>query len=100
MKRSSTDSRDNTSLGSERHVVDRKRDLYSWECFTCGGCSKPVRRRRLPNSPPRRCLCCSFLDTVHDVRMREALRTVLEPGGGLIAEARPNERFSNQADEI
>ena len=30
--------------------------------------------------------------------MREALRTVFEPAGGLIAEARPNWRFGNQAD--
>jgi hypothetical protein len=30
------------------------------------------------------------------VRMREALRTVLEPEGGLIAEPRPNRRFGDQ----
>ena len=52
------------------------------------GCTKTVRRRRPPNPTltPRRCLCCSFLDTVHDVGMREALRTVLEPGNNLVAD--------------
>ena len=79
-------------------MVDRRRRSHVWECFTCGGCSKTVRRRRTPNATRQRCLCCSFLDTVHDVRMREALRTVFEPAGGLIAEARPNWRFGNQAD--
>ena len=51
------------------------------------GCAKTVRRRRPPNPTltSRRCLCCSFLDTVHDVGMREALRTVLEPGNNLVA---------------
>jgi hypothetical protein len=81
-------------------MADRKRRSQDWECFTCGGCTKTVRRRRPPNPTltPRRCLCCSFLDTVPDVRLREALRTVLEPGGGLIAEPRPNRRFNDQAD--
>jgi hypothetical protein len=78
-------------------MADRKRLSREWECFTCGGCTKTVRRRRLPNSPPGRCLCCAFLDTVGDVRMREALRTVLEPEGGLVAEPRPNWRFGGQA---
>ncbi len=80
-------------------MADRKRRPQDWECFTCGGCTKTVRRRRLPNSPPGRCLCCSFLDTVQDVRLREALRTVLEPEGGLIAEPRPNRRFNDQGDD-
>jgi hypothetical protein len=79
-------------------MADQRRISPQWECFTCGGCTKAVRRRRLPNSPPRRCLCCSFLDTVRDVRMRETLRRVLEPGGGPVVEPRPNRRFSNQPD--
>jgi hypothetical protein len=79
-------------------MADQRRISHQWESFTCGGCTKAVRRRRLPNSPPRRCLCCSFLDTVRDVRMREALRTVLEPEGGLIPELRPNRRFSEQTE--
>ena len=78
-------------------MADRRRRSHEWECFTCGGCTKTVRRRRPPNPTPQRCLCCSFLDTVGDVRMREALRTVLEPEGGLIAEPRPNRRFGDQA---
>lgn len=78
-------------------MVDRGRRSHEWECFSCGGCTKTVRRRRPPNPTPRRCLCCSFLDTVPDARMREALRAVFEPGGGLVAEPRPNWRFSNQA---
>ncbi len=77
-------------------MVDRGRHSHAWECFVCGGCSKTVRRRRPPT--PRRCLCCSFLDTLHDARMREALRLVFEPEGGLSAEPRPNWRFGNQAD--
>jgi hypothetical protein len=79
-------------------MADRKRLSREWECFACGGCTKTVRRRRFPNSPPGRCLCCAFLGTVGDVRMREALRTVLEPEGGLLAEPRPNCRFGDQAD--
>jgi hypothetical protein len=79
-------------------MTDRRRFSHGWECFTCDGCTKPVRRRRLPNSPPGRCLCCAFLGTVRDVRLREALRTVFEPGGGLIAEPRSNWRFGGQAD--
>ena len=78
-------------------MVDRRRDSRAWECFACDGCTKPVRRRRAPNSPWRRCLCCSFLDTVNDMRMREALRLVFEPEGGLSAEPRPNWRFGDQA---
>ena len=83
-------------------MVDSRRHSHEWECFSCGGCTKTVRRRRPPNPKltPRRCLCCSFLDTVHDVRLREALRTVLEPGGGLAAEPRPNWRFDGQADDL
>ena len=81
-------------------MVDRSRDSHAWECFTCDGCTKPVRRRRTPNSPRGRCLCCAFLDTVGDVRMREALRLVLEPEGGLGAEPRPNWRFGDQADDL
>ena len=83
-------------------MADRKRRSQDWECFTCGGCTKTVRRRRPPNRDltPRRCLCCSFLDTVPDPRLREALRTVLEPGGGLAAEPRPNWRFDGQADGL
>ncbi len=75
-------------------MADRRRRSHAWEFFTCGGCTKTVRRRRAPT--PQRCLCCSFLDTVRDVRMREALRTVLEPEGGLIPELRPNRRFGDQ----
>ncbi len=79
-------------------MADRKRHSHEWECFTCGGCTKTVRRRAPnPKLTPQRCLCCSFLDTVRDVRMREALRTVLEPEGGLVAEPRPNRRFGDQA---
>jgi len=37
---------------------------------------------------------------VQDVRLREALRTVLEPGGGLIAAPRSNWRFDGQADDL
>ena len=81
-------------------MADRKRRSQDWECFTCGGCTKAVRRRRLPNSPLGRCLCCSFLDTVRDARMREALRTVFEPVGGPVAEPRPNWRFDGQADDL
>jgi hypothetical protein len=76
-------------------MVDRKRLAHEMEYFPCDGCTKAVRRRRLPNSPPRRCLCCSFLDTVRDARLREALRTVFEPEGGLIAEPPPNWRFND-----
>ncbi len=81
-------------------MADQGRRPHAWERFTCGGCSKTVQRRRrgISNPGKQRCLCCSFLDTVHDVRMREALRTVFEPEGGLIAEPRPNRRFGNQAD--
>jgi len=81
-------------------MADRRRRSREWECFTCGGCTKAVRRRRPPNPDltPQRCLHCSFLDTVRDPRMREALRTVFEPEGGLIAEAKPNWRFGDQAD--
>jgi hypothetical protein len=79
-------------------MADQRRSSHEWECFTCGGCAKPVRRRRLPNSPPGWCLCCSFLDAVRDARMREALRRVLEPGGGPVAEPRANWRFDHQAD--
>ncbi len=70
-------------------MADRRRRSHEWECFTCGGCTKTVRRRRPPNPglTPRRCLCCSFLDTVHDVRLREALRTVFEAEGNPILEA-------------
>ncbi len=80
-------------------MADRGRRFHEWECFTCGGCTKTVRRRRPPNLnlTPRRCLCCSFLDTVPDLRMREALRTVFEPGGGFVAGPRPNRRFNGQA---
>jgi len=78
-------------------MADRKPRSHGWECFTCDGCAKAVRRRRPPNPSPKRCLCCSFLDTVHDVRMREALRMVFEPGGGLITEPRPNWRFNDRA---
>ena len=78
-------------------MADRKPPSHAWVCFACHGCAKAVPRRRLPNSPAGRCLCCAFLDTVHDVRMREALRTVFEPGGGLIAEPRPNWRFNDRA---
>ncbi len=78
-------------------MADGRRRPYAWERFTCSGCNKTVRRRRrAPNPGKQRCLCCSFLDTVRDVRMREALRTVLEPEGGLIAEPRPNRRFGDQ----
>ena len=90
---------DHGSIGSERHVADQKPPSHAWECFTCGGCGKAVLRRRTPNPTPRRCLCCSFLDTVQDARMREALRTVLEPGGGPVAEPRPDGRPGNQADD-
>ncbi len=38
-------------------------------------------------------------DTVHDMRMREALRRVFEPEGGLSAEPRPDWRFGDQADD-
>ncbi len=79
-------------------MVDRRRHSHAWECFVCDGCTKTVWRRPAPNSPRQRCLCCSFLDTVHDVRMREALRRVFEPEGGPIAEPRPNWRFGNQVD--
>ncbi len=68
-------------------MADRRCLSHAWECFTCGGCTKTVRRRRLPNSPPGRCLCCSFLGTVHDARLREALRLVFEAEGNPIAEA-------------
>ncbi len=78
-------------------MADRGRRSHGWECFTCGGCTKTVRRRRLPNSPPGRCLCCSFLGTVRDARMREALRTVLEAESGLALEPRPNRRFDGHA---
>ncbi len=71
-------------------MADRRHLSHEWECFTCDGCAKAVRRRRLPNSPTGRCLCCTFLDTVHDMRLREALRTVFEPEGGLGAEPRPS----------
>ncbi len=81
-------------------MADRRRPPHEWECFTCGGCTQAVRRRRLPNSPPRRCLCCSFLGTVQDARLREALRTVLEPGGGLVADPRPDWRFDGRADDL
>ena len=79
-------------------MADQTSRSLVWECFACGGCTKTVRRRRTPDSPQGRCLCCSFLDTVHDVRMREALRTVFEPGGGVTTEPRPNWRFGDQAD--
>ena len=81
-------------------MADRKRRSHEWECFTCGGCTKTVRRRRPPNPDrtPWRCLCCSFLDTVPDARLRETLRTVFEPEGGLIADPRSNWRFGDQAD--
>ncbi len=79
-------------------MTDRQRDPHEWECFACAGCTETVRRRRLPNSPPGRCLCCAFLDTVRDVRLREALRTVFEPEGGRVAEPRPNWRFNDRAD--
>ena len=83
-------------------MADRKPRSQDWERFTYGGCTKTVRRRRPPNPTltPRRCLCCSFLDTVQDVRLREALRTVLEPEGGLVAEPRSNWRFDGQADDL
>ncbi len=68
-------------------MADRKRERHSRECFTCDGCTKTVRRRRLPNAPPGRCLCCAFLGTVPDVRLREALRTVFEAEGDSIVEA-------------
>ena len=81
-------------------MAAQRRDFDGWECFTCGGCTKPVRRRRPlnPNRTPRRCLCCSFLDTVQDMRMREALRTVFEAEGGLGAEPRPDWRFGDRDD--
>ena len=79
-------------------MADQRRRPHAWERFTCGGCSKTVqRRRRAPDAGKRRCLCCSFLDTVHDARMREALRRVSEQEGSLAAEPRPNWRFGNQA---
>ena len=68
-------------------MADRRRRSQDWECFTCGGCAKPVRRRRLPHSPPGRCLCCAFLGTVPDARLREALRTVFEAEGNPVVEA-------------
>ena len=79
-------------------MADRRRCSRVWECFTCGGCGKTVRRRRPPKPTPRRCLCCSFLDTVHDVRTREALRRVFEPASGVIAETRSSCRFDDPAD--
>ena len=81
-------------------MPDRKRLSYAWECFTCGGCSKPVRRRRTPKPTKQRCLCCSFLDTVHDVRMREALRTVLEPESSPTMEAWLNRRSGDLAEGL
>ena len=79
-------------------MADQRRHVYAWECFTCGGCGRTVRRRRAPHATRQRCRCCCFLDTVRDVRMREALRRVFEPGGGPVAEPRPNWRFGDRAD--
>ena len=82
-------------------MVDRRRRLRTRERFTCGDCGNALHLISRASSPLRRqCLCCSFLDTVHDVRMREALRTVFERHrqGGLSAEPRPNWRFNDQAE--
>ena len=62
-------------------MEDQKRRPHAGECFTCSGCGKAVRQRRAANPTQQRCLCCSFLDTVHDVQMREALRRVLNRAG-------------------
>ena len=58
-------------------MADQGRHPRVWERFTCISCGKAVRRRPAPRPTERQCLCCSFLDTVHDARMREALRRVL-----------------------
>jgi hypothetical protein len=52
--------------------------------FVCPGCGLdfPVRRAARPTAPPPlRCLCCEFLFTIPDARMREAARRVMERAG-------------------
>ena len=77
-------------------MEDRRFSSRSWECFDCRGCGKPVRRQRTPNSPWQRCLCCSFLDTVHDLRMREALRKGFEQATRPTAEPKPKRRLGDR----
>ena len=59
-------------------MSDQRRLPHAQERFTCGGCGETVQRRRPPRPTGERCLCCSFLDTVQDMEMREALRGVLD----------------------
>jgi hypothetical protein len=59
-------------------MSDQRRLPHAQERFTCGGCGETVQRRRPLRPTGKRCLCCSFLDTVHDVQTREALRGVLD----------------------
>lgn len=52
--------------------------------FVCPGCGLGFPRRRAAHPgglPPFRCLCCSFLTTIEDVRTREALRRLLSRAG-------------------
>jgi hypothetical protein len=47
---------------------------------TCPGCGLDFPQRRSADpvaGPPLRCLCCAFLLTITDARMREAVRRVL-----------------------
>ena len=81
-------------------MADRRRPSRGWEWFTCDHCAETARRPRTPdpNLAPPRCWCCSFLDTVQDVELREDVRTILAPVAGSAADRTADWRFGDQAD--